>query len=142
MGENSEPREPDDAKVEPLTHKRILILMGCVALVGSVAGLIFDTWQFGLGIFLGGLLSFLNYYWLKSSLKQVFEGALKGEKPRVFAGQYFLRYLVFGLLLALIYLTKVVPIVAVILGLASFAFAIVIEGILRIVSSVDGKRNI
>ena len=116
--------------------------MAVVAVLFSVLGLILNSPLFGLGILLGGILSFLNYYWLKFSLKKVFEVAGSGEKPRLAGGHYILRYLVFGLVLALIYLTKVIPIVAVILGLASFAFAIIVEGIIRIFSEVGNKREI
>ena len=116
--------------------------MALVTVVSSLLGLVVESWVFGFGIFFGGLLSFLNYYWLKFSLKKVFEIAAEGEKPSIFGAQYILRYFAFGLLMTLIYLTKTVPITAVILGLSSFAFAVVIEGILRIFTSFNNKKEI
>jgi hypothetical protein len=44
---------------------------------------------------------------------------------------------IFGLILLIIFLSKAVSIVAVILGLASFAFAVVVEGIIRIFKSFN-----
>lgn len=125
-----------------LSHHRILWLMMYVTVLGGVLGLIFNSPVFALGIVIGGFLSFINYYWLKFSLRKVFDGALEGKKPSVFGAQYILRYLTFGLLLALIYLTKMLPMMAILLGLSSFAFAIVIEGILRIFSSFNNKKEI
>ncbi len=132
----------DGANIKPLTHERVLWLMASVTVINTALGSVFKTWDFGLAVLIGGLLSFLNYFWLKYSLKKVFELSAGGKKPGIFGAQYFLRYLVFGLILVIIYLTKTVSITAVILGLAGFAFAVVIEGILRIISSVFSKREI
>jgi len=53
-----------------------------------------------------------------------------------------LRYAVFGLVLAVVYLTNIVPIIAVLLGLSSFAFALTIEGFIRIFSSFFNNKEI
>ncbi len=111
-------------------------MMAAVAILGSAAGFIFVSRQFGLGVILGGVLSLANYYWLKVSLKKLFDAALAhGEKPRFLAVRYFARYVAVGLVLTIVFLTHTVPVVAVILGLASFALAIVVEGFIRVFSS-------
>ena len=133
MSDNLESFENENTA--PLTHKRILLLMAVVTILCSFSALIVDSWQFALGIGVGGLLSFLNYYWMKWSLKGTFERAVEGQRPGVFGVQYILRYFGFGLVLALIYVSNALPIIAVLLGLGSFAYAIVIEGIIRIFSS-------
>lgn len=129
------PKSFEKESVVPLTHQRILTLMAVVIILVSIITLIINSWLFAIGVFFGGLLSFLNYYWMKWSLKGAFEAAIDGEKPRYLGARYILRYFTFGLILAVVYLTKTVPVMAVILGLASFAFAVVIEGIIRIFSS-------
>ena len=125
-----------------ISHRRILWTMGAVALFASLAGFIFVSWQFGLGVVLGGILSLINYYWLKISLKKIFDQAVSGSKPRFLAVRYFARYLTLGVILLIIFLTKTVPIVAVILGLGSFALAIVVEGLIRLFSSVFNSKEL
>ncbi len=141
MGGKIEIIENESENIAPITHQRILWLMALITLGGSAAGAFFVSWAFGIGTLLGGILAFLNYYWLKYALSQVFDIAAEGEKPRIFGAQYIIRYLVFGLAIAVVYLTKLLPISSVILGLSGFAFAVVVEGILRIFSSF-GKKEI
>ena len=141
MSDAKEPFETVDDTVQPITHRRILSVMAVCVVVGTILSFVFGSWQFGLGFLIGGILSFINYYWLKVSLKKVFDSAEADEKPRISATKYMLRYVVFGGLLVLIYLTKTVPVAAVILGLASFAFAILIEAFIRIFSSFFNKKD-
>jgi hypothetical protein len=127
----------------PISHRRILWTMGLVAVLAGLIGFIFVSWQFGLGVILGGILSFVNYYWLKISLKRLFDNAVAhGQKPRFLAIRYFGRYLTLGAILTVVFLTKTVPVVAVILGLSSFALAIVIEGFVRIFSTFFKSREL
>lgn len=138
MSEENKPIEIEtEESIKELSHMRILMLMLVVSVLGSIFGFIYISSQFGLGVILGGLLSFGNYYWLKKSLKGLIDKAIIGEKPTFLAGRYILRYLSFGLILAIIYLTKTVSMVAVILGLASFAIAIVVEGIIRLFTTFN-----
>jgi hypothetical protein len=139
----SEEFEPVEVEQQPaaMSHSRILILMAGLVGVGSLAGMIFISLGFGFGVLTGGILSFINYFWLKRTLRGIFEKAKDGERPRLFAFSYILRYIVFGFVLGIIYLSQTIPITAVIAGLGSFAIAVVIEGFLRIFSSFN-KRDI
>ena len=143
MSEDSEQiPEEQPSTVQTLSHRRILTLMALAALLGSIAGFIFDGLSFGIGVLIGGALSLVNYYWLKRSLKVVFDNiAQEGEQPQFLAGRYFLRYLTFGAVLTVVYLTKTVPIIAVLLGLASFALAIIFEAIIRLFNSFSNKKE-
>lgn len=137
---NSQTVEPT---LRALSHRRILLLMAAVAICGSLAGFIFVSAQFGWGVILGGILSLINYYWLKKSLKTLLDGALThGEQPRFLAARYLARYVTLGAILAIVFLTHTVPVVAVILGLASFALAIVIEGFIRLFSSFFNSKEL
>ena len=133
MGDDSEPSDCQTESIRPISNGRILWLMAVVGLAGGIAGIAFSSFRFGLGIVIGTALSFANYFWLKSSLRKIFAAAETGERPRMLAGKYFLRYLILGAAVAVIYATGLVPIVALIVGLASFGFAVVIEGLIRIV---------
>lgn len=142
MSEDSEQLTDEQPQaVQTLSHKRILTLMALAALLGAIAGFIFDGASFGIGVLIGGALSLVNYFWLKRSLKLVFDKAAEGEPPQFLAGKYFFRYLTFALVLAIVYLTKTVPIIAVLLGLASFALAIIFEAIIRIFNSFSNKKE-
>ncbi|HEY0460313.1 MAG TPA: ATP synthase subunit I [Pyrinomonadaceae bacterium] len=141
MSENSE-QDIDEQSVPPLSHQRILILMALAVILGSVLSSIFVSLNFGFGILIGGVLSLINYYWLKRSLKVIMDEAVAGGTPHFLAGRAFIRYLAFGAVLAVIYLSKAVPMVAVLLGLASFAAAIIFEAFIRLFSSFSNKKGI
>lgn len=126
-----------------ISHRRILWTTATVAVCGSIAGYIFISPLFGSGVFIGGILSLINYWWLKVSLKKLFDAAIAhGEKPRFLAVRYFARYATLGLILTIVFLTHTIPVVAVILGLASFALAIVIEGFIKLFASFFKKREL
>jgi hypothetical protein len=134
MGEDFAPSADQTETLKPVSHSRILWLMAGVGLVGGIVGSALGSFRFGLGVLIGTALAFANYFWLKGSLRKIFSAAESGERPRMLAGKYFLRYVVLALVVAIFYATDLVPVVAVILGLGAFGFAVVIEGLLRIFS--------
>ena len=85
MSDAKEPFETVDDTVQPITHRRILSVMAVCVVIGTILSFVFGSWQFGLGFLIGGILSFINYYWLKVSLKKVFDSAEADEKPRISA---------------------------------------------------------
>jgi len=142
MGEDIEPTAEAAEIIRPPSHERILWLMAALGVAGGIAGFAFISLGFGIGILLGTSLAFANYYWLKSSLRTIFSAAESGEKPRMLAGKYFVRYIVLAIVVAMIYITGVLPIVAVILGLAAFGFAVVVEGLIRIFETFFREKEI
>ena len=102
-------------------------MMGAAILIASVAGFALSGARFGFGVIAGGVLAYANYYWLDRSTKALFAG-ITGAKPQWLAIKYILRYVFLGAVLLLIFVTDAFPIAAVILGLAAFAFAVVIQG--------------
>lgn len=107
-------------------------MMAVIVLAETFAGLVWFSVRSGIGMLIGGMLSFANYFWLKASLKAILENAAAGHRPRFLAGKYFLRYVVMAIALVFFHFAASIPATAMILGLASFAIAVVIEGILRI----------
>lgn len=142
MSDEREPETRTADDVMPPSNGRILIIMAVLGLLGGIAGMAFQSARFGFGIWLGCGIAFGNYYWLKRSLHRVFESAAEGEKPRVSAIRYISRYLMLGAVIAVIFLTNALPIVAVLLGMAGFGFAVVAEGIIRILSYFFNTREI
>lgn len=143
MSDEIEPVVPVEQAIVPLSHRRILVIMAVIGLAGSIVGSALVTVSFGAGVFIGSVLAFINYFWLKGSLKKIFALAVEtGERPRLLALKYFARYIVLGAVVAIIYATGVVSIVGVILGMGVFGFAVVIEGILRIFSNPVSEKEI
>src|SRR5829696_7313259 len=134
MSEDSAPSVDQTALIKPVSHGRILGLMAVLGVAAGIAGFAIWSFKFGLGILIGTALAFANYYWLKSSLRKMFAAAESGEPPRMLAVKYFLRYLILAGVVAVFYVTDLIPVVAVIIGLGMFGFAVVIEGLFRIFS--------
>jgi len=142
MAEDIEPTGELAETAPPPTHQRILWIMAFLGIAGGIVGFALESFAFGLGIVIGTALAFANYYWLKSSLRKIFDAARTGERPRMLAGKYFLRYIVLGLAVAVIYIAGIVPIVALILGLAGFGFAVVIDGMIRMISTAWAEPKV
>ena len=135
------PLTSEDRLPPELSHRRILILMAAIIVAGAIGGFAFASARFGLGVLVGGVMSFANYLWQRNSTRAIFAQAVNGEKPMLLAVRYILRYVIFGLVLWFFHATGAFPIVAVVLGLAAFAFAIVIEGMIGIFSSSNGQES-
>ncbi|MEZ5424913.1 MAG: ATP synthase subunit I [Pyrinomonadaceae bacterium] len=142
MSENSESDVNSREMIKQLSHRRILFVMGMIVILGSIFCSLYVSRLFGLGFFLGGILSFINYYWLKATLKRVFEEASEGERPAVSAGRYVGRYLAIGAIIGFVFLTRTVPVASVILGLTSFALAVLVEALIRIFLIVFNRKEI
>jgi hypothetical protein len=131
-----------ESAVTPISNQRILWLMVVVVAAGSLASLFFISRLWALGFFIGGILSFVNFFWLKTSLRKMFVETSEGEhKPHYSAARYILRYFTLGAVLGIIFLTQIVPVASVIFGLVSLAFAILIEAFIRIFSTLFKRKE-
>jgi hypothetical protein len=137
MGEESPALPSDGSTVATISHRRLLIEMAMLIALGSIAGFVFGGTRFGFGVLFGGLLAFLNYYWLKRSTAAIFEKAFAGSTGRFVSLRFIGRYVVLGLVLLAIYFSGAVPVTAVIAGLSAFAIAVVVDGFISIF-----RRNI
>jgi len=132
MSDSTEPVAGESQPSATISNRRLLAEMVVITLVVSVTGLMAASGRFFAGVLFGGALALVNFLWLDRSLAAVFKAATEGVKPRFLAVRYILRYVVIGVVLLGIYLTDALPVVAVIIGLASFAFAVVFDGIISI----------
>lgn len=137
-----EPVDNDRGNTGAISHFRLIVIMGMVAVAGTVTGFVFFSVKDGAGFLVGGVLSFVNYYWMRHSLRKVFQGAEDGEKASFVGGGYLMRYVAFATILGFIYLVDWELMIPLILGLTSFAIAVVFEGIIRIFSSFGNKQGI
>lgn len=136
MGENIDPLTTDSGvkPLSPISHRGILAVMAVVVIAGTILGFALQGTRFGFGILFGGVLAFLNYFWLERSTRLVFDNTAVSSTGWL-AAKYILRYVAIGSVLLLVYLTGVLPVTAVIAGLAAFAVAIVIQGLKNIFKS-------
>ena len=141
MTGNSETVDADNVKVMPPSHDRILVIMAVLGVLGTIGGIVFHSISFGIGILLGVALAFGNYYWLRYSLKKVFAEAAEGEKPRISAIRYILRYFTLAAVIAIVFAVGVLPVVPVILGMGGFGFAVVVDGVIRIFQSAEARTQ-
>lgn len=123
-----------DEPISLVSHRGILIVMSVLVIAGALAGFVFGGRMWGFGVMIGGVLSFVNYFWLERSTRAMFDQAAIATTG-ILAAKYILRYAAIGLILLLVHLTGVLPVAAVILGLAAFAFAVVIQGLKNIFTS-------
>ena len=128
MSEDSSPET-----VEVISHRGILIAMAALIAIGAIAGFAFGGVRWGFGLIFGGALAFGNYLWLERSTRQIFTGS--SASAPLLSLKYIARYFAIGAILLAVYLTDAFPVAAVIVGLASFAFAVVLQGLKNIISS-------
>lgn len=133
MNEDYDPLTTEST-VTPISHRGILRVMAVLIGIGAIAGFAFGGVGFGVGVLFGGVLSFANYLWLERSTRAIFSQTAAASTG-ILAVKYILRYAAIGLVLLLIYWTGAFPVAAVILGLAAFSFAVVVQGLKNIFSS-------
>lgn len=141
MSDDSE-QSNQDITSPPLSNIRIKILMVFAAIAGSVASWILITPRFGIGVLIGGIMSLISFYWLDYTLGLIIGEAAAGEQPKFLVGRYFARYSAIAAVLVIVYASRVVPVESVLLGLASVAPAVVIEGLIRIFSSFFKREGL
>ena len=142
MSGNFDNNPTGQTTIVPISHTRILWIMAIVLLAAIVGSLFFAARSVTAGLIIGGILSFVNYYWLKFALKSAFEKAVEGGRPRFLVGKYMLRYFAVAAVIVLVLLTKIVSVVAVIGGLLAFAAAILIESFILIFIHISKREEI
>ena len=131
------------ADLEGAALERRLLRGMCVSVMLAVAiSLPLAPWRVTTGLLLGGVLSFFNHHWLRTSLAAVFGNAAEaGRRPRLSAARYVLRYFIVGLVIASAYALDLVSIGATIAGLCSFAAAIMIEAMTQLYFAIRYREE-
>lgn len=142
MSEVSDSKSVNHETVSPISNRRILWLMVIVVVSGTLASLFFSSRLWTLGFFIGGVLSFANFFWLESSLKKMFAETSEGEyQPYHSAARYIFRYLAIGAVVGFVFFSQLLPIISVVLGLVSLAFAVLIESFIQIFSHLFKRKE-
>lgn len=109
-------------------HSRIFRTMVVAVALAVIISAPFAPWRITTGLFVGGALSLLNHYWMRTSISSGFDLALgQGTKPRISPVHYVLRYFVVGTVIFAAYQLNVVSLPATLAGLCSFVVALFIE---------------
>ena len=131
MSADFEPDDPDQPLTTEARNDRILLILALLSIGGSIAGAVLVDARFGLGVLVGCVLAFANYFWMRRSLRAIFSTAAEGQKPSFVGAGYFIRYLVLGGIVAFFHVFGILPIAAILVGMAGFGFAILFEAALR-----------
>ena len=131
MSEELDPADIDQQLTTPPRNDRILVIQGILSIVGTIAGIVLVSARFGIGVLTGCILAFVNYFWMKRSLAKIFTLAEDGQRPRFIGAGYFVRYIALGCVVGFFYVFNILPIAALLVGMAGFGFAILVEGSIR-----------
>jgi uncharacterized protein (DUF2062 family) len=116
-----------NAKPETAINRRIFRGMAVTVIVATLICLFFAPWRVAAGVAVGGVLSLLNFSWMKTSIAAALSVAYTGKKPQIRIAQYLLRYLVVAVVVLGAYQLNLVSLPATIFGLCSFVPALFIE---------------
>lgn len=108
---------------------RLIRIMAATVVIGVFTSLLFQSWRVTMGILLGGVLSLLNFHWLRSSIAAAFNRAQEGTRPRIRLAKYVLRYLIIGVSIYSAYKLNLVSLPATFAGLSSFVVALFAEAL-------------
>jgi ATP synthase I subunit len=116
----------DDSEARALERRIFRVMVVAVALAVVVSAVL-APWRVTTGLFLGGVLSLLNYHWLETSIAAAFQIEGAGKRPHLKASRFIVRYLFIGAVVFVAYKLKAVSLPAAILGLTSFVVALFAE---------------
>jgi hypothetical protein len=123
---NSVSGEAFAGEVDGALETRIISAMIAIVILAVIASAMLATWRVTAGLALGGVLSVLNYHWLRTSIGAALSEA-RVKRPRIKISRYILRYFVIGAAVFAAYELQVVSLPATIVGLCSFVPALFVE---------------
>lgn len=121
--------------------RRLFRRMCATVAVAVVLSACVWPWRVTAGLLLGGLLSLLNFHWLRTSVAAVFGGTAAGARPKLQASRYVLRYIVVALIIGLAHRLDLVSLGATLAGMCSFVVAALFEGFTQLYFAVVHERK-
>jgi hypothetical protein len=126
-GNNESGSAPLAAPDNGIDGRIVRTMAGAVALAVLISAP-FASWRITTGLLIGGVLSLLNHYWMRTSISAGFAVALgQGTKPQIKLVQYVLRYFAVGTIVFAAYQLNIVSLSATVAGLCSFVVALFVE---------------
>ena len=120
-------KDPLQRKLENLNW----IILGGFLLISMV----FMRIPFTLGILLGGLISIVNFFWLKRDLRVVF-GSLTGRAKAAIMFRYYIRFFVSAVVIYFIVTQTIVDVIGLLIGLS----IVVINIVLTLLTGLSKKN--
>jgi len=120
-------KDPLQRKLENLNW----IILGGFVLIS----LVFMRIPFTLGILLGGLISIVNFFWLKRDLRVVF-GSLTGRAKAAIMFRYYVRFFVSAVVIYFIVTQTIVDVIGLLIGLS----IVVINIVLTLLTGLSKKN--
>ncbi|OPY06957.1 MAG: ATP synthase I chain [Syntrophaceae bacterium PtaB.Bin095] len=121
---------------DPLQQKLEKLNWAILALLVLIS-LIFMKPPFTLGVLLGGLISIMNFIWLKRDLRVVF-GSLTGRAKAAVMFRYYIRFFVSAVIIFFIITRTVADVLGLLVGLS----IVVINIILSLLMNLSKKNLI
>jgi chromate transport protein ChrA len=120
---------------DPLQQKLEKLNWAILALFVLIS-LIFMPAPFTLGVLLGGLISIVNFFWLKRDLRVVF-GNLTGRAKAAVMFRYYIRFFVSAVIIFFIITRTVADVMGLLIGLSIVVINIVLTLLINL-----SKKNI
>ena len=128
----------DDSGID----NRVFRTMAIAVALAVIVSLPLAPWRVTVGLLVGGLLSLVNYHWLRSSISAGFDLLVHGAKPRIKLAHYILRYFVLSIAVFAAYKLGLVSLPATLTGLCSFVIALFSEAFREIYFAIIHREEI
>ena len=110
-------------ELENRIFRSMALAVTAAVLISAVVG----PWRVTTGFLLGGLLSLVNYRWLRRSVAALLSVPEAGQRPQMRIWKHAFRYLIIGGAVFAAYKLRLVSLPATIAGLCSFVVALFVE---------------
>ncbi len=122
---------------------RIFRTMAGAGALAVIISAPFAPWRITTGLLVGGVLSLLNHYWMRTSISAGFDVALgHSTTPQIKLVQFVLRYFVVGTIVFAAYQLNIVSLPATVVGLCSFVVALFLEAFREIYFAIIHREEI
>lgn len=134
--------ESDLSTPDEALEMRIFRVMAISVFLAVMVSLWLSPWRIVTGLLLGGVLSLLNYHWLRTSIRAIIQARASGKDISSNGSRFIVRYLVVFAVVLTAYLLNVVSLPATIVGLCSFVVALFAEAFRQSYFSIVNREGI
>ena len=121
---------------------RIFRVMAVSVVVAASIAAPLAPWRITTGLLLGGLLSLLNYRWMRMSIAALVQARATRKSAISKMGRYILRYFLITGVVITAYKLNAVSLPATIIGLCSFVIALFAEAFRQVYFTIVGPEGI
>jgi hypothetical protein len=131
----------DKKETYSFSEKRLLWIMTIISWIAIVGSLSFENRLITGGLWLGCLLSFVNFFWSQAFLRALFKRIEAEPEPKFSIIKYIFRYLIFAGVIAIPTYLKLVSVVAVLIGLLTMATALIIDFFTQLIFGIFKQKE-